>query len=66
MLVGEWRQPALRLFLQTITKAIVGTQRQPVDNPDYSRFYQPADQFLNHDCTDSDGYYIEQAFLVLL
>jgi hypothetical protein len=66
VLVGEWRQPALRLFLQTITKAIVATQRQAVDNPDYSRFYKPADQFLNRDCTDADGYYIEQAFLVLL
>ena len=66
MLVGEWRQPALCLSLQTITKAIVATQRQDLDNPDYSRFYKPADQILNRDCTDADGYYIEQAFLVLL
>ena len=29
-LVGEWREPALRLFLQTITKATVVTQRQAV------------------------------------
>jgi hypothetical protein len=44
----------------------VATQRQALDNPDYSRFYKPADQFLNRDCTGADGYYIEQAFLVLL
>jgi hypothetical protein len=65
VLVGEWRQPAVRLFLQTITKAIVATQRQALDNSDYSRFYKPADQLLNRG-TDADGYYIEQAFLVLL
>jgi hypothetical protein len=66
VLVGEWRQPAFRLFFQTITKAIVATQRQAVDNPDYSRFSKPADQFRNRDCTNANGYYIEQAFLVLL
>jgi hypothetical protein len=64
--VGEWRHPALRLFLQTITKAIMVTQKQAVYNLDYSRFYKPPDQFINRDWTDADGYYIEQAFLVLL
>jgi hypothetical protein len=48
------------------SKVVVVTQRQAVDKPGYSRFYKPADQFLNRDCTDADGYYIEQAFLVLL
>jgi hypothetical protein len=52
--------------MQTITKATVVTQRQAVDKPRSRRFYKAADQFVNGDCTDADGYHIEQAFLVPL
>ena len=47
-------------------KVVVVTQRQAVDKPGYSRFYKPADQFLNGECSDEDGYYIKQEFLVPL
>jgi glucose/arabinose dehydrogenase len=49
-----------------VSKVVVVTQRQAVDKPGFSRFYKPADQFLNGECTDADGYYISQAFLVPL
>jgi glucose/arabinose dehydrogenase len=49
-----------------VSKVVVVTQWQAVDKPGYSRFYKPADQFLNGECTDADGYYIPQAFLVPL
>jgi hypothetical protein len=60
-----WRVQ-LGLHTQTIKKAIALTQRQAVHKPRLRRFYKAADQFLNGDCTDSDGYYIEQAVLVPL
>lgn len=46
------------------SKVVVVTQRSAVDRPGFSRFFRPADTFLNGDCTDDDGYYIRQEFLV--
>lgn len=43
---------------------VVVTQRTPLDKPGFSRFFRPADPYLNGTCTDDDGYYIEQKFLV--
>ena len=42
------------------------TQRQRRSKPRFSRFYRPADLYLNGECTDADGYYIEQGNLVPL
>ena len=47
-------------------KVVVVTQRQASDRPGFSRFYRPADPFLNGECSDADGYYIRQNFLVPL
>jgi glucose/arabinose dehydrogenase len=47
-------------------KVVVVTQRQAVGKPGFSRFYRPADLYLNGECTDADGYYIQQGNLVLL
>jgi glucose/arabinose dehydrogenase len=47
-------------------KVVVVTQRQAVAKPGFSRFYRPADLYLNGECTDDDGYYIQQRFLVPL
>lgn len=47
-------------------KVVVVTQSQSSDRPGYSRFYRPADPFLNGECSDADGYYIRQNFLVPL
>ncbi|WP_244626630.1 PQQ-dependent sugar dehydrogenase [Bradyrhizobium ivorense] len=48
------------------TKVVVVTQRNVSDKPGFSRFYRPADPFLNGECTDADGYYIQSNFLVPL
>jgi glucose/arabinose dehydrogenase len=48
------------------TKVVVVTQKNSVDKPGFSRFYRPADPFLNGECIDADGYYIRQDFLVPL
>ncbi|OPY94136.1 sugar dehydrogenase [Bradyrhizobium sacchari] len=45
-------------------KVVVVTQRSAVDTPGFSRFFRPADPYLNGECTDDDGYYIRQEFLV--
>ncbi|QIO36003.1 PQQ-dependent sugar dehydrogenase [Bradyrhizobium sp. 1(2017)] len=45
-------------------KVVVVTQRSAVDKPGFSRFFRPADSYLNGECTDDDGYYIRQEFLV--
>lgn len=45
-------------------KVVVVTQRSAVDKPGFSRLFRPADPFLNGECTDDDGYYIRQEFLV--
>jgi hypothetical protein len=43
---------------------VVVTQRNAVDKPGFSRFFRPADPYLNGECSDDDGYYIRQEFLV--
>lgn len=45
-------------------KVVVVTQRNTVDKPGFSRFFRPADAYLNGECSDGDGYYIRQEFLV--
>jgi glucose/arabinose dehydrogenase len=45
-------------------KVVVVTQRNAVDKPGFGRFFRPADPYLNGECTDDDGYYIRQEFLV--
>lgn len=45
-------------------KVVVVTQRSAVDKSGFSRFYRPADPYLNGECSDDDGYYIRQEFLV--
>ena len=45
-------------------KVVVVTQRNAVDKPGFSRFFRPADPYLNGECSDDDGYYIRQEFLV--
>jgi glucose/arabinose dehydrogenase len=47
-------------------KVVVVTQRAAVNKPGFSRFFRPADTYLNGTCTDDDGYYIQQQFLVPL
>jgi hypothetical protein len=45
-------------------KVVVVTQRNAVDKLGFSRFFRPADPYLNGECSDDDGYYIRQEFLV--
>jgi glucose/arabinose dehydrogenase len=45
-------------------KVVVVTQRSAVDKPGFSRFFRPADPYLNGECSDDDGYYIRQDLLV--
>ncbi|MGY3347349.1 MULTISPECIES: PQQ-dependent sugar dehydrogenase [unclassified Bradyrhizobium] len=44
-------------------RVVVVTQRNAVDKPGFSRFFRPADPYLNGECSDDDGYYIRQEFL---
>ncbi len=48
------------------SKVVVVTQRNALDKPGFSRFYRPADPYLNGECTNEDGYYIRREFLVPL
>jgi glucose/arabinose dehydrogenase len=48
------------------TKVVVVTQKNAAGKPGFSRFYRPADVFLNGECTDAEGYYIRQDFLAPL
>jgi hypothetical protein len=52
--------------IPTTKVVVVVTQRNALDKPGFSRFYRPADLFLNGECTDEDGYYIRQEFLAQL
>jgi glucose/arabinose dehydrogenase len=45
---------------------VIVVDRQPKEKPSFSRIYRPADLNLNGECTDADGYYIEQNNLVAL
>jgi glucose/arabinose dehydrogenase len=44
----------------------VVVDRQPKEKPGFSRIFRPADLYLNGECTDANGYYIEQSSLVPL
>jgi len=46
-------------------KVVVVTQRKAVDKPGFSRFFRPADPYLNGECSDDDGYYIGRNFWCL-
>jgi hypothetical protein len=48
------------------TKVVVVTERSAVGKPSFSRFYRPADIFLNGECSDAEGYYIRPDLLVPL
>ncbi|MCA6103576.1 PQQ-dependent sugar dehydrogenase [Bradyrhizobium australafricanum] len=48
------------------SKVVVMTQKEATDKPGFSRFYRPADPFLNGECSDPDGYYIQSNLLVPL
>jgi hypothetical protein len=45
---------------------VVVVDKQPKEKPSFSRLYRPADLYLNGECTDANGYYIEQSNLVAL
>jgi hypothetical protein len=45
---------------------VVVTQKAAVAKVGFSRFFRPADPYLNGECTDDDGYYIQQNLLVPL
>jgi hypothetical protein len=40
--------------------AVVVVDRQPRENPSFSRISRPADLHLNGECMDAEGYAIEQ------
>jgi hypothetical protein len=42
---------------------VVVVDKRPSEKPQFSRIFRPADQYLNGDCGDGDGYYVEQRFL---
>ncbi len=42
---------------------VVVVDRSPKEKPLFSRIFRPADQYLNGDCVDGGGYYIEQKYL---
>jgi glucose/arabinose dehydrogenase len=42
---------------------VVIVERSPKEKPSFSRIFRPADQYLNGECHDGDGYYIEQRYL---
>jgi glucose/arabinose dehydrogenase len=45
---------------------VVVIARSPREKPDFSRIYRPADIYLNGECTDDGGYYIEKGNVVPL
>ena len=49
-----------------INTVVVVVDRSPKEKPAFSRIYRPADLYLNGECTDANGYYIEQNNLVAL
>jgi len=44
-------------------KIVVVTERSAVNKPGFTRFFRPADTYLNGSCTDDNGYFIQQQFL---
>ncbi|CAN5502039.1 PQQ-dependent sugar dehydrogenase [soil metagenome] len=47
-------------------KIVVVVDARPKEKPAFSRIYRPADLYLNGECTDANGYYIEQGNLSAL
>jgi glucose/arabinose dehydrogenase len=45
---------------------VVVLDAHPKEKPAFSRIYRPADLYLNGECTDANGYFIERANLVPL
>jgi hypothetical protein len=45
---------------------VVVVDKQPKEKPSFSGLYRPADLYLNGECTDANGYDIEQSNLVAL
>ena len=45
---------------------VVVVDQHPKEKPGFSRTYRPADLYLNGECTDANGYYIEQNNLAAL
>jgi hypothetical protein len=45
---------------------VVVVARKAREKPNFSRIYRPADLYLNGECSEDDGYYIEQGNLVPL
>jgi hypothetical protein len=45
---------------------VVVTRKAAREKPAFSRIYRPADIYLNGECTDDDGYYLEQGNLAPL
>ena len=43
-----------------VNTVVVVVDRTPKEKPGFSRIYRPADLYLNGECTDANGYYIEQ------
>jgi hypothetical protein len=42
---------------------VVVVDRSPKEKPGFSRIFRPADQFLNGECADDDGYYVPEKYL---
>jgi hypothetical protein len=42
---------------------VVVIDKHPKENPQFSRIFRPADQYLNGECADAGGYYVEPKFL---
>jgi glucose/arabinose dehydrogenase len=45
---------------------VVVIDNHPTEKPTFSRIYRPADLYFNRECTDANGYYIEQNDLAAL
>ncbi len=43
-----------------VNTVVVVVDRTAKEKPGFSRIYRPADLYLNGECTDANGYYIEQ------
>lgn len=49
-----------------VDTVVVVVDRRPGEKPNFSRIFRPADLYLNGECADDNGYYIEQTNLVAL
>ena len=49
-----------------VVLASIALARQAPEKPQFSRIYRPADLYLNGECSDDGGYYIEAENLVAL